>query len=267
MQSSGFPGMRARRAHHTPAGRGAIACRDGSRSRLRLPGCRFRPKRQHAQQRHFQPKARVRGQRKLAAPLYRNLVEQLHLVGGQRLGQRRKHPGLVVLAKNALSHRLQQGQALQGRRHFRKDIGRIGQALAQLPGAVQQGLPVANGKRVEEMHDAGLVGASEHVGHVGFAHRVRPVGDGLIQQAQGVAHAAVGGPGQPGQRPGLRFDSFALANGGELIADGLAVHGPQIDLQAARQHGHRKTMRLGGREQELHVRGRLLQRLQQRVEG
>ena len=41
----------------------------------------------------------------------------------------------------------------------------------------------------------------------------------------------------------------------------------EIELQAARQHRHRQLLRIGGREQELHVRRRLLERLQQRVEG
>ena len=41
----------------------------------------------------------------------------------------------------------------------------------------------------------------------------------------------------------------------------------QVELQAARQHRHRQLLRIGGREQELHVRRRLLERLQQRVEG
>ena len=41
---------------------------------------------------------------------------------------------------------------------------------------------------------------------------------------------------------------------------------PQVELQAARQHGHRQLLRIGGREQELDVRRRLLERLQQRVE-
>ncbi len=41
----------------------------------------------------------------------------------------------------------------------------------------------------------------------------------------------------------------------------------QVEALAARQHGHRHLADLGGGEDELHVLGRLLQRLQQRVEG
>ncbi|MGF6444492.1 hypothetical protein QF002_005303 [Paraburkholderia youngii] len=40
----------------------------------------------------------------------------------------------------------------------------------------------------------------------------------------------------------------------------------QIELQAARQHGDRNLLRVGGREDELDVRRRLFERLQHRVE-
>ena len=233
----GFRGLRA----HALGGRASRPPRrrDRREGNAFTPGrylhiCRrFGPKRQHAQQGHLQPQARIRRKGQLAAPLYRNFVEQLNLVGGERVSQRRKHFGLVILIQNAFTHGLQQRQPLQGRRHFREDVGRIGEPLAQFPGAGQQGIPVAARKRVEQVHDAGLIGAAQHVGHVGFAHRVGPVGDGLVQQAQRVAHAAVGGPGQPGKRPRLGLHSLALADGRELIADRLAVHGPQVDLQAA----------------------------------
>ena len=41
----------------------------------------------------------------------------------------------------------------------------------------------------------------------------------------------------------------------------------QVELQAARQHGDRDLLRVGGREDELDVLRRLFQRLQHRVEG
>ena len=44
------------------------------------------------------------------------------------------------------------------------------------------------------------------------------------------------------------------------------VQALEVELQAARQHRHRQLLRVGGREQELHVLRRLFQRLQQRVE-
>ena len=53
----------------------------------------------------------------------------------------------------------------------------------------------------------------------------------------------------------------------EAVVDQRQRQAPQVELQAARQHRDRQLLRIGGREQELHVRRRLLERLQQRVEG
>ena len=41
----------------------------------------------------------------------------------------------------------------------------------------------------------------------------------------------------------------------------------EVESLAARQHGDRDLVRIGGAEDELHVLRRLFQRLQQRVEG
>ena len=41
----------------------------------------------------------------------------------------------------------------------------------------------------------------------------------------------------------------------------------QVELQAARENRYRDLLRIGGRQQELHVRRRLFQRLEQRVEA
>ena len=53
---------------------------------------------------------------------------------------------------------------------------------------------------------------------------------------------------------------------GEVRQHRLRLDPPQVEPLAARQHRHRHLADLGGGEDELHVRRRLLQRLQQRVE-
>ena len=52
----------------------------------------------------------------------------------------------------------------------------------------------------------------------------------------------------------------------QVLADQRHRQALEIELQAARQHRDRQLLRIGGREQELHVRRRLFERLQQRVE-
>ena len=53
----------------------------------------------------------------------------------------------------------------------------------------------------------------------------------------------------------------------EMLRDRLRCHRPQVELQAARQHRRRHLLRIGRRQHELQVVGRLFERLQHRVEG
>jgi hypothetical protein len=65
---------------------------------------------------------------------------------------------------------------------------------------------------------------------------------------------------------GLEGDALGEQDAGELALDLRGVEPAQVELQAARQHGDRQLLRVGGREQELDVARRLLERLEQRVE-
>ncbi len=60
---------------------------------------------------------------------------------------------------------------------------------------------------------------------------------------------------------------LGLGDIGEMLRQQLRRDALQVEPLAARQHRHRHLVHLGGREQELHVPRRLLQRLQQPVEG
>ena len=52
-----------------------------------------------------------------------------------------------------------------------------------------------------------------------------------------------------------------------MLADGLGRHRSQVELQAARQHGNRHLLRVGGGQHKFQILRRLLQRLQHGVEG
>jgi 2'-5' RNA ligase len=60
--------------------------------------------------------------------------------------------------------------------------------------------------------------------------------------------------------------ALLLQHLGELLADRRRRQAFEIELQAARQYGHQQLLWIGGGEDELDVRWRLFQRLQQRVE-
>ena len=91
--------------------------------------------------------------------------------------------------------------------------------------------------------------------------------DRLIEQRQRVAHAAGGGARDQRQRLRLVLDAFRDKHFLQMRNDGRGRHLLQVELQAAAEHGHRDLLRIGGRQDELDVLGRLLERLQHRVEG
>ena len=65
---------------------------------------------------------------------------------------------------------------------------------------------------------------------------------------------------------GSKPRAFSLQDVAHALGDQRHRQALQIELQAARQHGHGQLLRIGRREQKLHMRRRLLQGLQQRVE-
>ena len=64
----------------------------------------------------------------------------------------------------------------------------------------------------------------------------------------------------------LGFDAFHPANIGIMLLQQFRRDAPEVKALRAAQDGDGKLLNLSGREEELHMRGRFFQRLQQRVE-
>ncbi len=92
-------------------------------------------------------------------------------------------------------------------------------------------------------------------------------GNDLVQQAFGVPHAAVHPPRNEGQGIALHVVPAFLADHGQVIHDGGSRYAPEVEPLAPGEHGGDHLPGIGGGEYEVHVGGRLFQRLQQRVEG
>ena len=93
------------------------------------------------------------------------------------------------------------------------------------------------------------------------------MGDRLVEQGEGVAGGAFRRAGEHGER---RLVDGDLLLAGDVAHEGdqaVGVDAAQIEALAARQDGDRDLPDLGGGEDELHMLGRLFQRLQQAVEG
>ena len=91
--------------------------------------------------------------------------------------------------------------------------------------------------------------------------------DGLVEQRKPVAGRAFGGAGDQRQRVARDFDVFLFGDGGQQADQFGGLDAAQIEALAARQDRHRHFADFGGGEDELHMRRRLFQRLEERVEG
>ena len=145
----------------------------------------------------------------------------------------------------------------------------VGAALMRAVGDGQGGGGLAGHDGLQQVEHGGAVGEAEHVGHGGGADGAIPartLGDGLVQKGKAVAHGAVGGAGD--QVQGAPVHGHALLHGDAAEHGGhLGDRNPaQVEALAAGQDGDGDLAYLRRRKNELHVRRRLFQRLQQRVE-
>ena len=110
-------------------------------------------------------------------------------------------------------------------------------------------------------------GTSQHLGDAVGGQAVSGHRRRLIEKRQRVADRALGGAGDGGDRLGLGSNGFALADRAQMSGKRLRRYPPQVKPLAARQDGDRNLADLGRGEDEFHIVGRFLKRLQQRVEG
>ena len=107
---------------------------------------------------------------------------------------------------------------------------------------------------------------AEHRVHVGRDELAAAVRDRLIEQREAVAQRAVGRAREHVDRLVLEHDALGAEDRAHLADDLLGRQALEVELDAAREHRHRQLLRIGRREQELDVRRRLLERLEERVE-
>ena len=89
----------------------------------------------------------------------------------------------------------------------------------------------------------------------------------LVENALGVAHAAFPGFGNPGQGPVADLYAFGIRYLSQVGSQGPDRNAPEIVPLAARQDGRRDLVQFGRGEDEQDVGGRLLDDLEQGIEG
>ena len=232
------------------------------------PVTRRRLERQQAQQHHGEAGVFVRRQAEFGAAVQAQAVEQLRLVGRHGSGQAGDFGSLRVgFVHRHVGHGLAHGHALQHAGHVLQGGSGIQPGCAQRIGELHHRLAVATRQRIDQLEHDAAVGAAEHLAHGGLFQPAGTEGDGLVRQAERVAHGAARGTRQQPQRLRLGRHAFLRQHMLQVLQHGLRRHGPQVELQAAAQHRDGHLLRVGGGEHEFQVFGRLLQRLQHGVEG
>ncbi len=112
------------------------------------------------------------------------------------------------------------------------------------------------GQRFKQSVDMTLLDTAQHLLNVVQGQTIFG-GDGLIQQAQAIAHAAIGSHGNMLERILGGLKALRLHNLLELLGDLVDRQATQIKLQTPRQDGHWDLLRVRGRQHKFDVLGRL----------
>ena len=226
-----------------------------------------RREREHAQQHHHQAAVFVGRERQLGAAGQDHAVEQLGLVGRHQRGEANDDLGVGIVAGDRVGDRLDHRHLLQQRRHLLERAGRRQAEAAQAVDRGDQRRAVARRGGLDAADRMAAIDRAEHLAHARFLDPAAAVGDRLVGERLGIAHRAARRARDQLQRARLGGDVLGREDRGEMLGDRRRRHRPQVELEAAREHRRRHLLRIGRGEDELEVVGRLLERLQHRVEG
>ena len=171
----------------------------------------------------------------------------------------------VVLGR--LRHELETGDEVAELGEVGEHHRRVGPGIVLCPKLAQRPGDVALHRELEQVDDARPVGKAEHAADLVQRDSAAGMGDRLVENRERVAHRALGGARHGGERFLLGLDPLRPADLVEMPDQQRRVDAAQVEALAARQHRHRNFSDLGGGEDEFCVRRRLLQRLQEGVEG
>ena len=200
-----------------------------------------------------------------------HLPGRVQVTGGETRGQALPEKDLLAGQAQSGRHGLaalpQQEQVAQmsGQlAHEKSDV----HPLAEQAGAqLGDGGAVPGMEGVEEVGEQFLSGQSQHFAGHGAGEVVAAQGQGLVQKGHAVAHAARGPARDEAHGAFLEGDVLLVQDLGKVLYEGVLAQMAEDEMLAAADDGDGELVRLGGGEDEDHARGRLLQRLEQGIEG
>ncbi|MGF6444493.1 hypothetical protein QF002_005304 [Paraburkholderia youngii] len=171
---------RCTRTLRTGAGRTGLRA-SGSR-RPTSAGCWRRLEREHAQQRHREASVFVGREAQLASADRCDLIEQLHLLGAQCVGEAAQVGRLRPFVEHRRRRELRPRDPMQQARQILQRRRKRQTAQGHFIGDREHRRAVALRERVEQADQIALVERAEHAAHRVFADLVRRIGYRLISQ-------------------------------------------------------------------------------------
>ena len=165
-----------------------------------------------AQQGHHEASVFVGRERQVLLAVNHALVIQLDLFVAQLSGELLQGVALGVVCGHGGGDGFDEGEFLQQK-------GELAQGAVEADGTAghflcggEQGGAVLVGGGLQQGIKVALVDGADHLAHVGFGYAARTHGNGLIEQAECVAHGAGGGTAEQGEGGGFVGDLFAGQN-------------------------------------------------------
>ena len=143
----------------------------------------------------------------------------------------------------------------------------IGAAAVEFAHRGQGRRGVLTENRLGQSIDLGAAGDAQGICHQALGYRAGGQRERRLQHPFRVAHAAFGLARQHSQGAVVGLNAFAAGQLAQALQYNRERNPAEIVTLQPRQDGFGHLLRLGRREDELDMRGRLFQRLEQGVEG
>ncbi len=121
--------------------------------------------------------------------------------------------------------------------------------------------------RDHDLFEHGGIDGADQFANRGGGERRAAAGNGLVHDGKRVAHGAVASFGEQGERVVIDGEMFLLGDAAQLLDDVQKTHGMKAEVLAARTDGLGDVLGLRGGHHEDRPGRRLLEGLEQGIEG
>ncbi len=153
------------------------------------------------------------------------------------------------------------------RQELRRELPEVVSIPIHLVEREQGPLGIARNQGLRELEEVPAIRHAQHLHHTLFGHLALGEADHLVEQRDGVTHAAGCLPREHLQRATFDLHPLFVRESLQVVDDVRLANALEVVALTTRQNRDRNLLWFRRREDELRVGRRLLQGLQQRVEG